>query len=48
MDGSKQNNATTSTAIINGKVQIKKHLPRETWIFSEEVYTIDLALNLIT
>ena len=47
MDGSKQNNARTSAAIINKKVQIKKHL-RETLIFSAEVYTIDLAFDLIT
>ena len=36
-DGSKQNNATTSAAIINRKIQIKKHLPIETSIFSAEV-----------
>ena len=47
-DGYKQNNATTSAAIINRKIQIKKHLPRETSIFSAEVYTINLALDLIT
>ena len=47
-DGSKQNNATTSAAIINRKIQIKKHLPRETSIFSAEVYAINLALDLIT
>ena len=47
-DGSKQNNATTSAAIINRKILIKKHLPRETSIFSAEVYAINLALDLIT
>ena len=47
-DGSKQNNATISAAIINRKIQIKKHLPRETSIFSAEVYAINLALDLIT
>ena len=47
-DGSKQNNATTSAAIINRKIQIKKHLPRETSIFSTEVYAINLALDQIT
>ena len=46
-DGPKQNNATTSAAIINRKIQIKKHLPRETSIFSVEVYAINLALDLI-
>ena len=29
------------------KIQIKKHLPRETSIFSAEVYAINLALDLI-
>ena len=38
---------TTSAAIINRKIQIKKHL-RETSIFSAEVYAINLALDLIT
>ena len=47
-DGSKQNNVTTSAAIINRKIQIKKHLPRETSIFSAEVYAVNLALDLIT
>ena len=48
IDGSRQNNVTTSAPIINRKIQIKKHLPRETSIFSAEVYAINLALDLIT
>ena len=48
MDGSKQNNATTSAAIINKKVQIEKHLPRVTSIFRAEGYAIDLTLDLVT
>ena len=47
-DGSKQNNATTSAAIVYRKVQIIKHLPRETLIFNAKVYAIDMALDLIT
>ena len=47
-DGSKPNNAITRAAIINRKIQIKKHLPKETSIFSAEVYAINLALDLIT
>ena len=30
------------------KFKLKKHLPRETSIFSTEVYAINLALDLIT
>ena len=47
-DGSKQNDATTSAAAINRKIQIKKHFPKETLIFSTEVYAMNLALDLIT
>ena len=39
---------TTSAAIINRKIQIKKHFLRETLIFRAEVYTINLALDMIS
>ena len=37
--------ATSSTAIINN-IQKRKHFPKETSIFSAEIYAIELALDL--
>ena len=47
-DGSKQNSSTTSAAIINRSTKKTKHLPKETSIFSAEIYAIHLALDLIS
>lgn len=46
-DGSKQNNTTTSAAIINKETRKTKRLPKNSSIFSAEIYAINLALNLI-
>ena len=46
-DGSKQNNTTASAAIINKETKKTKRLPKNTSIFSAEIYAINLALDLI-
>ena len=44
-DGSKDNNKTACTAVLN-KTVLKKALPMESSIFTAEARAIDLALNI--
>ena len=46
-DGSKDNDKTECTAILNKKI-VKKTLPKESYIFSAEACAIDLALDIIS
>ena len=46
MDGSKDNNKTVCTAVLNKT--IKKALPMESSIFTAEACAIDHALNIIS
>ena len=46
-DRSKDNDKTVSAAVLNQK-NAKRGLPKETSIFSEEVYAIGLALSVIS
>ena len=47
MDGSEENDKTAYAAILN-KTIIKKALPMESFIFTAEAHSIDLALNIIS
>lgn len=47
-DGSKQNDATASATVLNKSIKKQSNLPKETSIFSGEIYALTLALNLIS
>ena len=46
-DGSKSNNGTRCIAVLHQKT-LKKHLPKETFIFSAKICAINLALKLVS